>query len=85
LLRNELRYQFERDGYAFLFFDGAWYENQSIDPLGATRDTPFGFGAGFTFGTKAGIFSISYALGKELGNPILLASNKIHFGFVSVF
>jgi outer membrane protein assembly factor BamA len=85
LLRNEFRYQFERDGYAFLFFDGAWYENQSIDPLGATRDTPFGFGAGFTFGTKAGIFSISYALGKELGNPILLASNKIHFGFVSVF
>lgn len=85
LLRNEIRYQFERDGYAFLFFDGAWYENQSIDPLGATRDTPFGFGAGFTFGTKAGIFSISYALGKELGNPILLASNKIHFGFVSVF
>lgn len=85
LLRNEVRYQYEKDGYAFVFFDGAWYENLSEDPVGARRDTPYGFGAGFSFATRAGIFSISYALGTQLDNPILLRGNKIHFGFVSIF
>jgi outer membrane protein assembly factor BamA len=85
LLRNEVRYQYEKDGYAFLFFDGAWYENRSEDPVGAKRDTPYGFGAGFSFATRAGVFSISYALGSQLDNPILLRGNKIHFGFVSIF
>lgn len=85
LLRNEVRYQYEKDGYAFIFFDGAWYENLSEDPVGARRDTPYGFGAGFSFATRAGVFSISYALGTQLDNPVLLRGNKIHFGFVSIF
>jgi hypothetical protein len=49
------------------------------------RDTPFGFGAGISFETKAGIFSINYALGKQFNNPIELRSGKIHFGIVNYF
>ena len=85
ILKSELRYQIDRDGYVFGFVDGAWYENKSLNRIGPGRDTPFGFGAGLSFGTKAGIFNISYALGKEQNNPILLRNNKIHFGFLSVF
>lgn len=85
IARSELRYQIEKNGYVFLLFDGAWYENRSLNRVGAGRDTPYGFGAGITFGTRAGIFSLSYALGSEQGNPVLLRAAKIHFGFLSVF
>lgn len=83
--RSELRYQMDREGYLFSFFDIAYYENQSLNTIGAANDTPFGFGAGVTFGTRAGIFSLTYALGSQRGNPILLRAGKIHFGFVNVF
>ncbi|GAB5538141.1 MAG: hypothetical protein Salg2KO_02440 [Salibacteraceae bacterium] len=85
ILRNELRYQIERDGYVFLLFDGAWYENASLNHIGARRDTPYAFGAGITLGTRAGIFSLSAAAGSEQGNPILIRAVKFHFGFLSVF
>lgn len=85
ICRSEMRYQFDRDGYVFAFFDAAWYQNKSIDPIGLQRDWPFGFGAGFSFGTKAGIFNLSYALGKQSNIPIILLNNKIHFGFIGVF
>jgi len=48
-------------------------------------DNPFGFGAGMSFETKAGIFSIMYALGKQFDNPIDMKSAKIHFGIISTF
>ncbi|MCX6181458.1 MAG: hypothetical protein NT150_05995 [Bacteroidetes bacterium] len=48
-------------------------------------DHPYGFGAGFSFETKAGIFSLNYAIGKQLGNPIDFGAAKIHFGFLNQF
>ncbi len=85
IARSELRYQMDREGYVFTFFDAAYYENNSLNAIGAASDTPLGFGAGVTFGTRAGIFSLTYALGSQRGNPILLRAGKIHFGFVNVF
>lgn len=85
ILRTEIRYQIDKEGYFFGFFDGAWYENKSLNHIGQRRDLPFGFGAGITFSTKAGLFSLSYALGSQQGNPILIRAAKIHFGFVSLF
>ncbi len=79
----EYRYILEQNSYLYLFFDGAYYENDGIDAFVADR--PFGFGAGMSFETKAGIFSISYAIGKQFDNPILFRSAKIHFGFVNFF
>ena len=73
----------EQNSYLYVFGDGAWYENNNVSQY--VKDTPYGFGAGISFETKAGIFSISYALGKQFNNPIQLRSGKIHFGIVNYF
>jgi len=78
----EYRFLVDRNSFAFLFFDQSWYENRTTDYY---KDHPFGFGAGFSFGTKIGTFSISYALGKQFGNPILIKDGKIHFGYIAYF
>jgi outer membrane protein assembly factor BamA len=79
----EYHYILEQNSYIFLFGDYAWYERNSINSY--VQDTPVGFGAGIRFDTKAGIFSISYALGKQFTNSFELKSGKINFGFVSLF
>ena len=79
----EYRYILEQNSYLYLFFDGAYYEREGIE--GFEADRPFGFGAGMSFETNAGIFSISYAVGKQFENPIEFKSAKIHFGFVNFF
>tara|TARA_R110001592_G_scaffold304246_3_gene576714 strand:- start:726 stop:2456 length:1731 start_codon:yes stop_codon:yes gene_type:complete len=79
----EYRFILEQNSYLYLFADGAYYENRKINSN--ISDTPFGFGAGMSFETKAGIFSISYALGKQFDNPILFKNAKVHFGFVNYF
>jgi outer membrane protein assembly factor BamA len=83
--RQEIRYQMDRDGFLFAFFDGAWYENHAKNHVGLRRDLPYGFGAGIAFGTKAGSFSLSYALGSQFNQPVQLRASKIHFGFISTF
>ena len=79
----EYRYLLEQNSYLYLFFDGAYYENQQVNSY--VSDRPFGFGTGMSFETRAGIFSISYALGKQFDNPILFKNAKVHFGFVNYF
>jgi len=79
----EYRFLLEQNSYLFTFIDGAYYENTSSGKR--IFDRPFGFGAGITFETKIGIFSLTYALGKQFDNPIEFRSAKIHFGIVSMF
>ncbi len=79
----EYRYLLEQNSYLYVFGDGAYYESNTIQTF--VHDTPIGFGAGISFETKAGIFSINYALGKQFDNPIQLKSGKIHFGIVNYF
>jgi hypothetical protein len=69
--------------YINAFFNGAWYEQKIKDNY--THDFPFGFGLGITFTTKAGLFYLSYALGKQLDNPISFKTGKIHFGLAVQF
>jgi outer membrane protein assembly factor BamA len=83
ILTLEARYLLEQNSYLHVFWDGAWYENRTHDKF--LTDTPMGFGAGMSFETKAGIFSFSYALGKQFDNPIQLRSGKIHFGILNFF
>jgi outer membrane protein assembly factor BamA len=77
----EARYLLEQNSYAHLFWNGAWYENDAHNKR--ISDLPWGFGAGMSFETKAGIFSLSYALGKQFDNPFQLRTGKIHFGIIS--
>ncbi|MEA3443766.1 MAG: hypothetical protein U9R19_03485, partial [Bacteroidota bacterium] len=79
----EFRYLFEQNSNVFIFADGAYYEKNTVS--GFLSDTPFGFGLGSSFQTKAGIFTISYALGKQFDNPVEIKNAKIHFGIVNYF
>ena len=83
ILATEYRFLFEQKSYLFTFINAAYYENYSINKQ--IHDTPFGFGAGISFETKAGIFSISYGLGKQFNNPINFRSAKISFGIINNF
>jgi outer membrane protein assembly factor BamA len=79
----EYRFLLEKNSNIFLFAEGAWYEANTS--LSFVTDTPLGFGAGISFETKAGIFSLTYALGRQFNNPLLLRNGKIHFGFINFF
>jgi len=78
----EYRFLVDRNSHAFLFFDQSFYENNAEQYY---FDSPFGTGAGFSFGTNIGVFSISYGIGKQFDNPMLLRDGKVHFGYVSFF
>jgi outer membrane protein assembly factor BamA len=78
----EYRVLVDRNSHAFLFYDQSFYENNAQQHY---FDKPFGVGAGFSFGTNIGVFSISYGIGKQFDNPMLLRDGKVHFGYVSFF
>ena len=82
IVNNELRFIFAKRSYLQLFFDIGWYEQKLNTYL---SDVPFGFGAGISFDTKAGIFAFNYALGKQLDNPIRFETGKITFGYTALF
>lgn len=83
VLSAEYHYYLSRNSFFYLFFDGAYISDETLQP--ATSDTPYGFGAGFNFETKGGIFGLSYALGHQQNNPIEFRAAKIHFGYVNYF
>ena len=81
----EYRFLFEENSYLFFFGEGGYYENHSVSFTGDRYDAPYGFGAGISFQTKAGIFAINYALGSQFNNPIDIRAGKVHFGIVNYF
>ena len=85
ILSVEYRFILEQNSYLYLFGDQAYYENNSVILPLVGHDKPYGFGVGISFQTKAGIFSISYALGSQQNNPIEMKNGKIHFGIVNYF
>jgi outer membrane protein assembly factor BamA len=79
----EYRYLIGLNSYMFAFLDGGWAKN-SVPGFGL--DNSFlGFGLGLAFETKAGIFNISYALGKRDDTRFNFRDAKIHLGYVSFF
>ena len=73
-----------QNSYFYTFADNAWLkDSRSGEP---TRfDRPLGFGAGMTFETSAGIFSLGLAFGKRKNSPADFQNPKVHFGYVSLF
>ena len=81
-LTFEYRFLLDENSNVFFFYDQCFYENTSVS---YKNDHPLGFGGGISFGSKIGIFSITYALGREQANPIDFRSSKIHFGYTAYF
>lgn len=79
----EYRMMIMRNSYFFLFMDAAYVHRKFNNTV--FQDFPFGFGAGITFGTKIGIFGLTYALGQQKYKSIDFRKTKIHFGYVVTF
>ena len=79
----ELRYLFDKNSNVYLFIDYTYYQKKTN--MSNSYDFPISFGLGINFSTKVGIFSLNYAIGRQLNNPFLLKTAKIHFGFISIF
>ncbi|MES2619306.1 MAG: POTRA domain-containing protein [Bacteroidota bacterium] len=79
----EYRFLLSKNSYFSAFFNSAVVEDLRVGK--GPVDFPFGFGVGAAIETKAGIFGITYAIGKQLDNKITFNSGKIHFGYVNYF
>ncbi len=78
----QLNYFYEEYSSFYIFTDIAYYESHINDLI---HDTPMGIGIGTNFSTKAGIFTVSYALGKQFNNSFQFNNARIHIGYISVF
>lgn len=79
----EYRFLFGQNSYFNVFNDLAYIENYTSLKRQILR--PISFGAGMTFETKAGLFSLTYALGKDISTAFDVRAGKIHFGYINVF
>lgn len=79
----EYRYLIGMNSFLFAFFDGGWAKNEV--PGYSLNSTYLGIGLGLAFETKAGIFNISYAIGKQDSNPFAFRQAKIHLGYINFF
>ena len=79
----EPRYLISLNSYFFVFSDIAYIQSKFADTF--IKDTPYSVGFGMAFETKAGVFNISYGVGKNKNQGFELKNSKVHFGYVSVF
>ena len=83
VLTLEYRFLFSQNSFFSVFTDGSVVENKTSTVNRLEKRA--GFGAGMTFETRAGLFSLAYALGKTAGTPIDIRNGKIHFGYLNYF
>jgi outer membrane protein assembly factor BamA len=79
----ELRLLLDQNSYFYLFSDNGYAESNFNGFF--RSDFYNGFGIGTTLETRSGLFTISYALGRNNENPIQFRQSKIHFGYVAFF
>ena len=79
----EYRFLIAQNSFLFSFLDLGWAKNNI--PGYSVDNTFLGFGLGLAFETKAGIFNISYAVGKRNDNNLNLRQAKIHLGYLNFF
>ena len=71
------------NSFLFSFLDYGWVNNNVPDYN--LNTTYMGIGLGLAFETKAGIFNISYAVGKQGNNSLDFRQAKIHLGYANFF
>ena len=79
-----MEYRLLLDEYSYL---GAFYNiGQIVNPYADIRANAHqSLGLSFNFATKAGVFSLAYALGKSEVSNFEFGQAKIHFGYFAVF
>lgn|GEM_PF-839497 len=82
-MTTEFRYLFDRNSAIFSFIEGGFYESNQLNNY--KNGFPIGAGIGVNFATKSGVFTLTYALGKQNNNPLLFRNGKVHFGYISIF
>ncbi|MDR2813232.1 MAG: BamA/TamA family outer membrane protein [Prevotellaceae bacterium] len=80
----EPRFFYSAQGYLHTFYDFAVSGNPETS-RNIGLNALHSFGAGTQFATKAGIFSITYALGCKVGDKPLLKNTKVHVAYTAVF
>ena len=80
----EYRLLLDQNAYIYVFGDYGRLEDTRA-ATGQTLAYPFGFGTGLTFGTQAGLFSLSVAVGGTDQQPVNFGAPKVHFGYLSLF
>lgn len=80
---TEYRYLLGQNSFLFAFMDFGWAKSDSRNIK--VNNTFLGTGIGMAFETKAGIFNISYAVGKRDDTKFNLRQAKIHLGYVNYF
>jgi outer membrane protein assembly factor BamA len=83
VITTEYRYLIGQNSFLFSFVDLGWVKN--VQPEPDVRNQYIGTGLGIAFETKAGVFNISYAVGKRNDSNFDLRQSKIHLGFVTFF
>ncbi len=79
----EYRFIIGQNSYLFAFADQAYVEDNS--KYTRLSDWPLGIGTGFSFETKAGIFALTIAFGKQTQQAFDFNAAKVHFGYVNLF
>ncbi len=79
----EYRYLVGLNSFFFFFTDLGYAANNSVNVK--TSNTFIGSGLGMAFETKAGIFNISFAVGKRNDLQFDVRQSKIHIGYVTYF
>jgi len=84
ILTAEARLLLGLNSYLSAFTDYAYLENINLRTRSFLR--PLGLGVGMNFETKAGIFGISIAVGRQdVGQGVDFRAAKFHLGYVSLF
>lgn len=79
----EYRFLLSKNSYFGAFFNCAMVKDIRFATF--KNDFPFGFGVTGAIETKAGIFGITYAMGRQLGNKLTFNDSKIHIGYINYF
>lgn len=81
VLNTEYRYLLSNDSYIHSIIDFAYFENSALD----IQSNLYSFGFGLGLQTKAGIFKLNIANGKQDSQSFRFSNTKIHLSLNAVF
>ena len=85
VLTAEFRLLLGERAFLYTFVDAARLNQRTTLRPDRPINYPLGVGAGVNFETRAGIFGLSLALGRQRGERFDPGAPRVHLGYVSVF